>query len=324
MIDIIGAESLPTLNPTRSASPLKPSFSAHSSDSSDILSAAVLHKRRPQKRVRFALKLEPTEEDSLSSSREVSPSLVSKSNKRLIDPYRQDTPIYSAYVEYLEKQDALTNDELQIHRTPPSQSESEDESPTYTHTFVIQSKSPEITIDSITVSTPSLHLPRILHHTKQTSKQQLGPLDSYVKQQLTLSTSRRIIHTKKVSNSSNQTKHYISVNAALKRAELTIPSVNGLNIKNKITRPDNSSGSKFVNDHKQPKKITEIISKPLPGVNNQINHFSERSILPTYSNQPRMHNRTPRSNDELNTNTPYFFQNHDDDHLLQPIIHSPH
>jgi hypothetical protein len=320
-------ESLPTLDSIRTDSPLKSSFL---SDSSDILSAAVLHKRqrRPQKRVRFALKLEPVEEDSsLSSSREVSPSLVSKPNRRIIDPWRQDGPLYGAYVEYLEKHDALTSHGVSMHRSPPPPPppppEPGAEAPTYTHTFVIQSKSPEMVIDSITVSTPPLHLPRILHRTRKTNKQQLPVLDSYVKQQLALSTPPRMMHTKKLTNSSDQKHHYSSVHAGIKRAELNIPPTNGLYTNNKVTRPDNPVGSKLITDHfQQPKKMTELINKPSPGVNNQINHFSERTILPNYSNKPRIHNRTPRSNDEFNTDTPYFHQIHDNDHLFQPIIHS--
>jgi hypothetical protein len=67
--------------------------------------------------------------------------------------------------------------------------------------------------------------------------------------------------------------------------------------------------------------MTGTITKPSPTMNNQINHFSDRSILPNYSKKPPIHNRTP-ANDGLNTNIPYFYQNHDNDHLLQPIIHS--
>lgn len=323
-IDIIGAESLPTLNSRHTASSVK------KSGSPDILSAAVLHKRRPEKRVRFALKFESVGEDSLSSSREDSPSLISKSNKRIIDPWRHNGPLYGAYVEYLDKQDALTcNDVSCIRRTPPPPPPPPPEpgaSPiTYTHTFVIQSKSPEIVIDSITVSTPPLHLPRILHRTQKTNKQKLPILDSYAKQQLTSSTHPRMIHTNKVTNSSNQKPHYASVRAALKRAELNISPTNGLHSNNKITRSENSFGSKFFTEHIQTRKMTEIITKPLPGVNNQINHFSERTILPNYSQKSRVHNRTSRPNDELKTPTPYFCQNHDHDRLLQqPVIHSTH
>jgi len=323
-IVIIGADSLPNLNSIHTNSPSK---SSSSSDSSNILSAAVLHKRRPPKRVRFALKLDSIEESSLPSNREISNSLVLKPNRRVIDPWRQDGPLYGAYVEYLEKQNASTSTDFSIRQIPPPPPppppEPGAEPPTYTHTFVIQSKSPEIVIDSITVSTPPLHLPRIIHHTRKTNKHQSPTLDTYVKQQLTLSNSPpRIIDTKKLTNSSNQKPHYASVNAAIKRAELNFPSINGLHSNNKVTRTDNNTyGSKFINDHIQPKKMTEMITRPSPVMNNQINHFSDRSILPNYLKKSRIHTRTP-TNDGLNTNTPYFYQNNDNDHLLQPIIHS--
>ncbi len=306
---------------------MKSSFSTVSPDLPDILSSAVVHKRRTQKRVRFALKLEPVEEDSLPSSRLLSASPMSKSNRRVIDPWRQGGPLYGAYVEYLEKHDALTTPEKHSRRTPPPPPPAPEpgaEPPTYTHTFVIQSKSPEIVIDSITVSTPPLHLPRIIHRTKGTNKPQLPAVDSYVKQQLTLSTSPRMIHTKRTSNSPTHKNYYSSVHAALKRAELNIPTPTGLHPNNKTLRPDNSSGLKSINDPIPTKKMTEIISKPLPGLNNQINHFYERPTLPNYTKKPRTHNRTYRNTDETTTNTPYFFQNHDNDYLLPPVIHSTH
>jgi hypothetical protein len=307
---------------------LKPSYSTASPNLPDILSSAVLHKRRTQKRVRFALKLEPVEEDSLPSSRELSASSVSKSSRRVVDPWRHGGPLYGAYVEYLEKHDALTSHDTPTRRPqpppPPRAPEPGAEPPTYTHTFVIQSKSPEIVINSITVSTPPLHLPRILHRTKKTNKPQLPVIDSYVKQQLTLSTSPRMTHSRKSTNSPDPKNHYASVHAALKRAELNIPAPTGLHPNNKIIQTNNSSGSKSPNDHLQTKKITEIVSKPLPGITNQINHFPERSPLPNYTKKARMHNRIYRTNDAPTENTPYFFQNHDNDYLLQPVIHSTH
>lgn len=306
---------------------MKSSFANFSSESSDILSTTVLHKHRPQKkRVRFAVKLEPVDEDSLSSSRDTSASMVSKSSNRVIDPWRQRSALYGAYVEYLEKQDALISNESRIHPTrpppPPPAPEPGTEPPTYTHTFVIQSKSPEIVVDSITVSSPSFHLPRIRHQPKRPTKHQSLTFDSYVKQQLTFSSSPRITHSKRPFNASNAKPHYTPVHAALKRAELALPPTDGLHANNKITRAENLFGSKFINDSMQSRKITEVITKPLPGINTQINHFSDRSILPNYSKKSRMHNRIQHPNEELNTNTPYFFQNHGNDHLPRPIIHS--
>jgi hypothetical protein len=253
-----------------------------------------------------------------------SPSFIPLSTNRVIDPWRPSGPLYGAYVEYLEKQDTFASNESLIHRSPPPPPppapEPGAEPPTYTHTFVIQSKSPDIIIDSITVSSPPLHLPRICHPIKTSSKHQSHVFDSYVKQQLTLSRASRILPSKKHSNAKS---NYTSVHAALKRAELALPPTNGLHANNKIVRTESLFGSKLFHDPIQSRKMTEIISKPLPGINNQINHFSDRSILPdNYCKKPRMHNRIQRTNDELNSNALYFFQNYENDHLLQPIIHS--
>lgn len=294
----------------------------------DVLSSAVLHqrrRRRTQKRVRFALKLSPVEEDSRPSSRETPTSVLPQSNKRIIDPWRQGGPLYGTYVEYLQGQDVFTSTDSHNRRTPPKAPpppEPGAEAPTYTHTFVIQSKSPEIIVNSITVSTPQFHLPRILSRTKQSPKQSLPILDYYVKQQLNLSTSPRMIHMKKLSNAPNQKPVIGTIQAALKRAESVLPATPGLHANNRILRSDSLSPSKTMNEHPQQKKLTEIISKPLPGVNNQINHFSERSILPNYSKKARVFARTQRSNEEFNSNVPYFCQNHGPDQLSQPILHS--
>lgn len=286
----------------------------------------VVHRRRSKKRVRFALKLEPVEEDSRPSSREATTSVLPQSNKRILDPWRQGGPLYGAYVEYLQKQDVFTSTDSRNHRTPPPRAppppEPGAEPPTYTHTFVIQSQSPEIIIDSITVSTPQLHLPRILSRAKQTHRQSLPVLDYYIKRQLDLSTSPRMIHTKKLNNALIQKPVIGSVQAAIKRAESILPVTVGLHANNRILRSDNILPSKTMNEPIQQKKLTEIISKPLPGVNNQINHFCERPILPNYTKKARVHTRTRYSNEEFNSNLPYFCQNNEHDQFIQPVLHS--
>ncbi len=342
---------------------MKSAFSNASTESSEILSTAILHKRRPQKRVRFALKLESLEETTLPTSGDVTPSLVPISTRedtspilipisssplilprsnsptllpisnsissmpistnRIIDPWRPNGSLYGTYVEYLEKQDAFASHESLIRRSPLpplSVPEPNTEPRTYTHTFVIQSKSPDITIDSITVSSPNFHLPRICHPSKKANKYRSPVFDTYIKQQLTLSTASRILPSPKKLPNIKPT--YASVHAALKRAELSLPPTNGLHANNKITRAENLFGSKLIHDPIQSKKMVEIIPKPLPSTNNQINHFSDRTILPNYTKKPRMHNRNQRTNDELNRNAPYFFQDHETDLTFQPIIHS--
>jgi len=316
---ILDADPLSTVDPVRTITPLKSALSTGSSDLSSVLSTAALHKRRPQKRVRFASTLEPEEEDSLPSSREISPSFMSKLKKKFMDPWPQTRPFYGGYIDYSKKQDTLTSNETQIHHSPLLPTSSEPDPPTYTHTFIIKSNSPTIVIDSITVSTPPLHLPQIIHRSKKSHKQQSLAIDSYVKQQLTLLTPPRMINRKKLSNSCNLKNHYVSIRPIPKRAELNIPSSNGLHPNNKPTRLDSSSGSKVVKDHVQTKKMTEIVPKPLPSGTNEINHFSDRSTLPNYLKKARILSRVNRANDELNLNKQSSFPNHDNDNLLQPI-----
>ncbi|CAF0870641.1 unnamed protein product [Adineta steineri] len=314
---LLHTDSLSTLDHVHNILPLKPSLTTIPSNvSHNVLSAPALHKRRPQKRVRFALTLEPVEEDSLPSSPEILPPLMSKSIKRHIDPWSQHRPLYGNYIEYLKKQNAFASHETQtdqVSSLPSSPTlEPSSESATYTHTFVIQSKSPTIVIDSITVSTPPLHLPQIIHRKpKSNRRQSSSATDTCLKQQLTLSTPPRMLHTKKLANSTNQRHHYISIHAVANRTESY----------NKAIQSDNILGSKTMKENIQNKKSTENMIKPLRNPPNQINHFSDRTNLPISLKKARIPNRIRHINDELNLNKNYFFQNSGNDHLLQPIIH---
>ncbi|CAF0829914.1 unnamed protein product [Rotaria sordida] len=317
--------SLSTLDPLHIDKSLKSSFSTVFPNLPDILSTTVSHKRQPQKHVRFALKSDSVEEESLPPSREISSAATSHLNKRVIDPWRQHRPLYGAYFEHLEKQDKLPNNETEIRRVPPPPPpEPGAEPPTYTHTFIIQSKSPDIIIDSITISTPPINLPRIIHRTKKPIEQQLPTTDSYLKTQLKISTPPRIVQRKKTTNLSYQKNPDASVYTGLKRAEVNLPSTNGLQSNNKIIRSNNSLGSKYVNDHVQTKKIIETFTKPLSGANNQKSHSSERHISPNYSKKPDTPNYTLRTYNTPKMKTTHSFENRDNNYLFQPIIHSTH
>ncbi|CAF2339044.1 unnamed protein product [Rotaria sp. Silwood2] len=321
-------DSLPTLDPVHIDKPLKSSFSTVSPNLPDILPTTISHKRQPKKRVRFALKLDPVDEESAPPSREISFSATSQLNKRVIDPWRQHRPLYGAYFEYLEKQDRLPNIENEIRHVPPPVPPPPPEPgtapPTYTHTFIIQSKSPDLVIDSITISTPPHNLPRIIHRNKKPVEQQLSSIDTLFKQPLKISTPPRMTHTRKETNISNQKNHDTLVNTALKRVEVNTPSTNGLQPNNKLIRRDNLFTSKYINDHVQTKKITEPSTKSLSGANNQVYHFPERPILPNYSRNPAMPNHTHRTYEKSNMKTCHFYENRDNDYLFQPIIHSTH
>jgi len=316
-IYLIGARPLSRLTSVRASTPLKSALSSIQPILPNIVSSTILQKHRTKKRVRFALKLEPVEEDSpLILERENSVVAKPKSNKRVIDPWREDGPLYGAYIEYLETKDALTPEIIETNR--PSTAEPDVEPPTYTHTFLIQSKSPEMVIDSIRVSTPTRHLPRILHRitaNKKTDRKSASPvIDSYLKQRINSSTPTRHIQSKKVPNTvcRNQiTSKYPTV----KRADLALPVIKTLNSSNeKVIRSDRPIETNIVNEFIHTKKLTEIITNPLPGTNNQI---SGHSILPNLSKTARI------SYQNQVNNKPCVFQNHNNDHF-QHIIHSTH
>ncbi|UJR33348.1 hypothetical protein I4U23_020797 [Adineta vaga] len=314
-------DSLSTMDFGQTTLPSKSAVSPVSSDIPTVLSTPSLHKRRPLKRVRFALTLEPVDEDAGPSSPEMSPNLLVKRTKQPFEYSTQTRPLYGNYIEYLKKQNTLQNHETQTDRTPSplSSSETSTDSPTYTHTFVIQSKSPTILINSITVSNPPLHLPQIVHRKKQPTRTQSLTVDSSLKQQqqqLTLSTPPHMLHTRKLANSTSQRHHYVSIQALPKRKESTPTITSATHLSDKI---DNSIRSKPIKDDSTIKKLPEIVmNKPT------LNALSDRSTLPNYLRKPRIPSRLHRSNDEIKLNPKYFFQYHDYEQLLLPIIHSSH
>lgn len=276
-----------------------------------IASPNILPRNQPKKRVRFALTSEPEEEKSLTPvDLEKIPTFNVNSNKRVSDPWRTNGPLYGAYTEYLEKKENSTPELPDLTR--PDTPVPEPESSTYTHTFLIQSKIPEIVVDSITVSTPTRHLPRIVQRTKATKttvRKSPSPvaIDPFVKIRTTAaSPPRRMPHS---ANSRSPTS---------KRSDLTLPPIKSPNPSEKIIRSDQPLGTKIVNDYLQSKKVTEIISNPLPNPSaHQISYICGHSILPNLSKTPSTSYQNP------NTNEPYFFRNHTNDHF-QPIIHPSH
>ncbi|CAF3366485.1 unnamed protein product [Rotaria socialis] len=308
--------------------PLRSSLSTVPTDLPERLSTAASHKRPQQKRVRFASKLEFLEEESFTSSREISPSPVLKPNKRVIDPWRQHGPLYGAYVEYLEKQNKVTASEIEFRQipppAPPPPPEPGAQPPTYRHTFVIQSKSPELVIDSITISSPQSHLPRIVQRNKNSTRQPIQVIDSYMRQQLQLSTPPNIVYGRKIANSSNQKYPDPSAQPTLKRTIISMPSVNGIQPNNKTTAHENGFRSKFANDYGPTRRMTRNFSKPLSDTKNEIYHFAERSILSNYPIKPATPGHSLRRHDKSKIEAPHFFENHANDHLLQPVIHSTH
>jgi hypothetical protein len=121
----------------------------------------------------------------------------------------------------------------------------------------------------------------------------------------------RAIQSRKILTPIN---HKIQLNPSIKRVDLTFPSMKTVNSNEKIIRTEQPLGTTIVNEYLQTKKLTEILTNPLPGTNNEINYIPSESILPNLSKTP------PTSCHDQITTEPFFFQNHNNDHF-QPIIH---
>lgn len=318
---------MPSIYPGHSTIPLKSALATLQPILPGIASPNALPRNQPKKRVRFALKLDPEEEKAVTPvDEEKTPTFIVHSAKRVVDPWRTNGPLCGQYTEYLEKKENSTPELLDFNR--PGSPVPEPESSTYTHTFLIQSKIPEIVVDSITVSTPSRHLPRIIQRpkaTKTTVRKSPSPvaIDPIIKTRATpISPPRRLPH------SAN------SRNPASKRSDPTVPStksptlppiksptlppIKSPNSNERVIRSDQPLGTKIVNEYLQAKKLTEIISNPLPSPSpHQISYICGHSILPNLSKTPSTSYQNPT------TNEPYFFRNHSNDHF-QPIIHPSH
>lgn len=301
---------LPSISPTHSSSPLKSALTTLQPILPGIISPTALPRTQPKKRVRFALKLDSEQEQSITPvDQENTPPIFVNSNKRPGDPWRSNGPLYGAYTEYLDKKENVTPDipDTNRPRTP------EPEPSTYTHTFLIQSKIPDIVVDSITVSTPTRHLPRLVQRTKATkttvrkSPSPTAAIDPYFKQRPTaVSSPRRLPQS-----ASNRTP-------SLKRADLALPAIKSPNPSEKFIRSDAPLGTKIVNEYLQSKKLTEIITNPLPNSStHQISYLCGHTIFPNLSKTPST------SYQNQNNNEPFFFQNHKNNHF-QPVIHSSH
>lgn len=301
---------------------VNPLKSALSSASANLPFNAVLHKRRPEKHVRFEVKLESLGEDSSPSSAQMSPSTMVKSSRRIVDPWRQGGHLYDAYCEYLQKRENLSIDETNLCRTSPTSIEPGIESPTYTHTFVIETKSPDLVVDAITVSTPAQQLPQILQQTSQTNKRKLPTVDSHLKQQLTITTPPRIIRTKKLVPPLNQNYSYAAVQAALKRfGSMKSPTVD-VNANSRTNRSVHLVTSNFINAQIQRTKSNELMRKSLSNGHHQMSQYSDQSNLLTYSRKAQMHTRLPPSSTETTGKTLYFFPQQSEQSFLPPIAYS--
>ena len=332
---LTGASPLPSLNLVRTCTSSKSSSSTIQPILPDTFSTTVLKTNRTKKHVRFASVLEIIQEKPSLTNHDKSVISITKS-KPIIDPRQEDTPIYGAYVEYLEKQGAFTSDFSERRRlsqsiSPPS--ESEVEQSTSSNRSVIQNKLSEGVMDSITVTTPPPHLPRIVHEPTIRKKnnnngdnnknnniiiinRSLSVTNSSAKRkEINPRISSRNIEPRKTHKSVSNQNHSTSAGSTVTQVDYSLSKIKDLTSNERPVRVENRVGRKIVPECYSSKRFTEIIGGSLSGANNhQILHLPESCVLPKLSKTPQSHRHN------YITNEPYFFQNHNKDRL-QPVIH---
>ncbi|CAM4743965.1 unnamed protein product [Rotaria magnacalcarata] len=336
-----GASPLPGISPMDSSSPIQSNLQTIQSVLPNNFSTTLTEKRQSKKRVRFALKLETVQEDPSLFNNDKSLIGTTKTNQRIIDPWRDGGPLYGAYVEYLDKQGALTSNLAETHRptrplpSPLSLNKSDVETSTHTNTILGRNKSPEILTESIESGTPPLGLPRILNRTTVTKKNKnnnininnnnnnnnsnnrrpsLPAFDPSLKQRVQSISPSHNIQSKKISGCVNNKKQSPSIHSTVKRADVTLPSIKDNKSNEKLIRTDYSGGTKVVNEYCQSQKLTEIISNSLSNTNNQMSNLSEHSVPPNFP-------KTPRSPCQNYINNESYCSQKNNHYVLQPIIH---
>lgn len=286
----------PILRTMRSSTPLD-TYSTVQSILPDIPRAMSSVKPRPKKRVRFALTLESIREDGIVA---VPMSVEIKTKKRTVDPWRDEGPLYDAYLEYLQNKETAPIETLSMNppvrpRPPSPLAHLDSSSPTYTTTYVLSNqKPPDPLADSISYPLPPMHLPRILERTPSSKKKPVQT-HSPIRQRLQFEHLPHPLSPKKSNASSpvNRTPPCSNYPTA-KRDELTPPLRMSAMSNEKSMRTDRSIHIRTVPDFLQPKKLTDVMNNPLP-------RFTKTSAS--------------RNPDEL-----FFFHNSRTDHV-QPIIH---
>lgn len=315
------ATPLPCLKTKRQHAPLKPTLSRIQPILPDIAASPIALKSPTKKRVRFALKLDPLDEseNELPIERLSLPSTPAP-HKLRSEPWRENGSLFGAYTEYLQEKNALTPDLIETAR-PTTPSPDFESSSTFTQTFHIQTKSPSLVVDSITIRTPSAsQLPRIVERTKTVKKIVKKPssptFDIPSRQRLMTPTPTRTTQVKKTACPANYKNTLNSSQTNFRRNESLLPRLKSSNTTERVIRADHSIGSKLVNEYIQAKKVTEIITNPLPGSNNQISYICGHSIV------PHLRKTSPTYQNQIASES-YFYQTHHNDHLPQ-IIHSTH
>ena len=155
----------------------------------DIPRSISSSKVRTKKRVRFALTLESIEETSIVDA----PIAVEiKTKKRTVDPWRDEGPLYDAYIEHLEKTPSTNIENVPLtrltHPRPSSPSiELESSAPIYTTTYILpKAKTSDAATETVSIPLPPMHLPRIIERTASTAKKTPSKKPSPIRQRLQL------------------------------------------------------------------------------------------------------------------------------------------
>lgn len=256
-------------------------------------SLATKSKRRTEKRVRFALDLNTI----ISPSRENS--ALNKSHQRVVDPWQQVGPLNDAYAEYLRKASPSNLSKTEILRVSPCETLINRQSPIYTHTFVVPPE-PKVTAHQF----PQIVQQQQQQQSTKMPRRPLPTIDSYLKQQLTISTPPRILPVRKTNTPAESHRPYLSVHTLLKQLE-TPPSSSSSDSSGRNVRADAFFHSKPTTESIQRAKINQLMSKSLSNGFHQMNSLiGERSVLPNYHRKVRQPISTSRIIDGFYVN-PY-------------------
>lgn len=257
-------------------------------------------KRRSDKRVRFALELNTI----IAPDRESSAS--SRTPRRVVDPWQQPGPLNDAYNEYLRKHEPPTISETDILCVSPLDSVSNQQLPaqssSYTHTYVVPHKPVESNANApATNAQPTQAFPQIVQQSTKIPRRPLPTIDSYLKQQLNITTPPRILRTRKPTTPSEGQARYVSVHAILKQLENSpsSPSSSSESIDSRSSgrsiRAESFFQSKPHADHVQRAKINQLMNKSLSNGYHQMNPMPmERPILPNYFPRARLPTHSTR------------------------------
>ena len=231
---------------------------------------------RTKKRVRFSLKLESIAEDSTLEN--VTPLTFNERKSTTINPNLDERVFCGKFVEYFQRPGSLIGETYVSTRFVRKRSISPTIESEQSSSPIQENLSP-LSLDLTSVS-PSLidpTLPRIIDRSKPTKKptakkSNLPLVHSSVKPRITLDVPLLPNASKKLANQKN---------SPVKRSDSSLSTTE------KILPNERPISALCYRDDFRSKKYTEILTNPLPGVNNPIHRTSERLNFPKIQKKDR-------------------------------------